>query len=131
MMKIPFHNPAIVTAGDVAAVDTLEANVTFLENEFHDSLTEYLEQGKAHTNFSDVCVGQSFFFSGKKKDGVFLKTGKKQAMLLLPNVKELDVAATLYGQGFDFKADTLVSVVSLNCTFSPPAIAEAVVNPTV
>lgn len=121
MMKIAFHNPAIVyDAAGVASGEIIEAFNSIVENDFAAMLKTYLEQVDHNTEFSDLCNGQTFFYSGKRKDGFFIKTSKSSALMLAPNVIDAGIFASMYGQTHKFKTNTMVNVVSMTSTFAPP-----------
>lgn len=123
MMQIQHNNPAFVQhANDAITAEVIESTVSIIENEHQGQLSQYLEGDGHDTYFADVENGQAFFFSGKRKDGIFIKTGKRRAMLIMPNAQDTESFQALYGTEYKFKNDSLVNVVSMTCTFSPPRL---------
>ena len=117
-MKVNFPLPAISeVTKDVSVVSTVTVSPCY-------ALQSYIENTEYNAFFAELELGQAFFYSGKKKDGIFLKTSAGTAILVMPNVAEGndEVFAALYGQSFKFKKDTPITTVSVHLDFQNPHV---------
>lgn len=98
--------------------------VSVVTCEPHAEMVNYIESTEFNAFFGEIEAGQTFFYSGKKKDGIFMKVTERTAILVMPNIADgnTELYAALYGQVSKFKSESPITLVSTHMVFSRPHI---------